>query len=407
MSQSERGVKRQILDQESLLAHDPDRLGKRKEHRLERRRTTPRHCQHPGQVAYADAVGSEEQDVPLAARNAGHPDCARGPADQILEPLDVRRRTEPLAHKTRGEFALANKGPPIKMEFPHPIAHFKRPSVDGAFAEQSLEMRGQDRHRAARHGLDDRMPERLDPPAVVEVDEEIDRCQKARGRHRIKGQDLPIGRVATQELAQEGPATEDPDNAARIVRIGGQNGSRVVRPFQCIRSAVAADHGARLARPLARCPPRPRVDHSVPVVVEERWRIVDRGKLLAHRGADRRPQHLASKHRFGVPVDRRAVVAWLPQAVQRRMLNNEQAHLGFDAQSAAWQICVQRWVVREDEARGDRDIGIEQISESLIKTGAYSRIDAMRILKNRPFELNQSGPIARRRLGAELLGNRG
>ena len=31
----------------------------------------------------------------------------------------------------------------------------------------------------------------------------------------------------------------------------------------------------------------------------------------------------------------------------------------------------------------------------------------MRKLENRPFELNQSGPVARRRLGAQLLGNRG
>ena len=136
---AERRVKRQMLDQKSLLAHDPDRLGKVRNTRLERRRTTPRHCQHPGQVADADAVGSEEQDVPLAARNAGALDCATRAADQVAKALHVRRWAEALSRQRQRAFALTNKGPPIKMEFSHPIADFMGLSIDGAFAEQGRE----------------------------------------------------------------------------------------------------------------------------------------------------------------------------------------------------------------------------------------------------------------------------
>ena len=62
------------------------------------------------------------------------------------------------------------------------------------------------------------------------------------------------------------------------------------------------------------------------------------------------------------------------------MVDDQQARLGFDAQSAAWQMSEQRRVVREDEAGGDRRIGIEQISDALIDAGAYLRIDGMRKL---------------------------
>ena len=109
----------------------------------------------------------------------------RGPADQIAKALHVRRWAEPLATSAERAFALANEGPPVGMELAYQIADFMGLGIDGAVAEQGLEVRGQDRHRAARHGLDDRAPERLDPSAVVEIDEEVDRAEKAiRGRWR-------------------------------------------------------------------------------------------------------------------------------------------------------------------------------------------------------------------------------
>ena len=61
----------------------------------------------------------------------------------------------------------------------------------------------------------------------------------------------------------------------------------------------------------------------------------------------------------------RAVVVRLTEAIQGRMVDDQQARLGFDAQGAAWQMSEQRGVVRKDEAGGNRRIGIEQIGESL------------------------------------------
>ena len=62
----------------------------------------------------------------------------------------------------------------------------------------------------------------------------------------------------------------------------------------------------------------------------------------------------------------------------------------------------------EHEAGGDRPFGIEQIGEFPRRDSArMSGMDRVRILQNRPLELDQPGPIAGRRLGAELFGDRG
>ena len=62
-------------------------------------------------------------------------------------------------------------------------------------------------------------------------------------------------------------------------------------------------------------------------------------------------------------MDGRAVVVRLTQAVERRMVDDQQARFGLDAQGAARQVGEQRRVVPKDEASGDRRIGIEQIGD--------------------------------------------
>ena len=210
-----------------------------------------------------------------------------------------------------------------------------------------------------------RAPERLDPSAVVEIDEEIHRAEKPIRGHGIERPDLPIGRIAAEEIAQERRAAQDPDEVARIVRIGGEDRGCIVRPFERVGPAVAADHGAGFQRPVARHPPGTRVEHAVPVMVEERWCIVESRQLRAHRRTDRCPDHLAAEHGLSMPMDERVVVVRLTEAVEGRMVDDQQARLGLDAQSAVRQMSEQRRVVREDETCGDRRIGIEQIGECL------------------------------------------
>ena len=71
-----------------------------------------------------------------------------------------------------------------------------------------------------------RAPERLYPLAVVEIDEEIHRAEKPLRWDRIERPDLPIWRIAAEEIAQERPAAQDPDEVARIVRIGREDRGR-------------------------------------------------------------------------------------------------------------------------------------------------------------------------------------
>jgi hypothetical protein len=80
-------------------------------------------------------------------------------------------------------------------------------------------MTRQDHHRAARHGLDDRAPEPLDPSAMVEIDEEIHHAQETLRRDSVEGPDLPVAWVDAHEVAQESAAAQDPDREARIVRV--------------------------------------------------------------------------------------------------------------------------------------------------------------------------------------------
>ena len=104
---AEQAVKGQILDQEALLAHDPDRLREGEEHRLERLRAAPRDREHPGQMADADAVRGHEQDPPLAARRRRPPGRfgAAGRSDPAGAPRAPRGRS--AAHQRRAASALA------------------------------------------------------------------------------------------------------------------------------------------------------------------------------------------------------------------------------------------------------------------------------------------------------------
>ena len=107
-----------------------------------------------------------------------------------------------------------------------------------------------------------------------------------------------------------------------------------------------------------------------------------------------------------MPMDERVVVVRLTEAVEGRVVDDQQARLGLDAHSATRQMSEQRRVVREDEACGDRRIGIEQIGDPLVETAADSRVNGMRVLQNRPFELDQPSPITGGSLSAQLLDNR-
>ena len=170
-----------------------------------------------------------------------------------------------------------------------------------------------------------------------------------------------------------------------------------------VRAAVPADHRARLEWPRALDPPRCGIQHAVPVAMEERQRVVEPRELLADGRADRRPEHLASKHRLGVAVDDRAVVAALARTVERRMMHDQQARLRIDAQGAAWQVGEQGGMVSEHEPGADCRIGVEQVRDPLVQTAPDSRVDGMRKLEDRALELDQPGAIAGRRLSAQFL----
>ena len=145
----------------------------------------------------------------------------------------------------------------------------------------------------------------------------------------------------------------------------------------------------------------------MPVDREERRRIVEHRELRADGRADRRPEHLASEHRLGVAVDGRAVVAGLTYAVERRMMHDQKARFGIDAQGAARQVGEQRGVVSEDDPGADRGIGIEEVGDPLVETAPDFRMERVRVFQNRPFELNKPGPIAGSGLSAQLLDDRG
>ena len=59
----------------------------------------------------------------------------------------------------------------------------------------------------------------------------------------------------------------------------------------------------------------------------------------------------------------------------------------------------------EKDAGGDRRVGIEQIGESFFKTAANSWVNGMRVLQNRPFELDQPSPITSGNLSPQFLRN--
>jgi hypothetical protein len=60
-------------------------------------------------------------------------------------------------------------------------------------------------------------------------------------------------------------------------------------------------------------------------------------------------------------------------------------------------------MVPKDKACGNRLIGIEEIGEPFIETAPDPRVNGMRVLQERPFELDQPSPITSGSLSAQLL----
>ena len=175
------------------------------------------------------------------------------------------------------------------VEVAHHVEHPLGLRVQRRVTEQLGEVWRQDDRRARGHRLDRVPAEGLDPPRVVEVDEEVDAAQEPLGSHCTERVDRPVDGMRPRARARRLRAPQHLDAQVVALGVGGEQVSGIVEPLDVVLAAVPADHRDPVDVAAAVDSPLLDVDDVVPIARGQLDGGVARLDRAPDVGADRRP----------------------------------------------------------------------------------------------------------------------
>ena len=257
---------------------------------------------------------------------------------------------------------------------PQNVLDVGRFAIDRRFAEQRLEACRQDHRQSGCERFQHVAPEGLDPRRGMEIDIRVETAEEGLRRDGPEGKTVPVRRDRAEKFAEERPRAEDPDAELRRGGVSGVDLLRQVGPLLRVRPRMAADDDRLAERTERSCRPRVEIDEVVPVLPGQSD-PVDRddpepGSYIwpdrSHVGADRegRLDHL------DLAPD---VVLQPVQAVDRRMVGNEDGSLGTDSQSLRRWRRKQHRMMHDHEPGADPAVGIRPRDPAGIDGGIECR----------------------------------